>query len=68
MSVDAARFGELVYIFNMTWSAPLQIILAMWFLWRILGPAVIVGLVTILLILPFNGLIVQMSKKFQVGI
>lgn len=37
MSVDAQRFMELTTYLNMIWSAPLQIALALYFLWDLLG-------------------------------
>lgn len=44
MSVDAQRFMDLVTYLNMIWSAPLQITLAIYFLWQFLGPSVLAGL------------------------
>lgn len=37
MSVDAQRFMDLTTYLNMIWSAPLQIALALYFLWDLLG-------------------------------
>lgn len=37
MSVDAQRFTDLMGHINMLWSAPLQIVLALFFLWQYLG-------------------------------
>lgn len=37
MSVDAQRFMDLTTYINMLWSAPLQIGLAIYFLYQILG-------------------------------
>lgn len=37
MSVDAQRFMDLTTYLNMLWSAPLQIGLAIYFLYNILG-------------------------------
>lgn len=37
MSVDAQRFMDLTAYLNMIWSAPLQIALALYFLWETLG-------------------------------
>ncbi|XP_070297735.1 multidrug resistance-associated protein 1-like [Salvelinus sp. IW2-2015] len=34
MSVDAQRFMDLITYINMVWSAPLQVILALYFLWQ----------------------------------
>lgn len=41
MSVDAQRFMDLAPFLNLMWSAPLQIVLAIYFLWQVtpeLGP------------------------------
>lgn len=43
MAVDAQRFMDLTAYINMLWSAPLQIGLALYFLWGILGPSVLAG-------------------------
>ena len=43
MAVDAQRFMDLTTYLNMLWSAPLQIGLAIYFLWAILGPSVLVS-------------------------
>jgi ATP-binding cassette subfamily C (CFTR/MRP) protein 1 len=37
MSVDAQRFVDLTAYLNMIWSAPLQIAVALYFLWDTLG-------------------------------
>lgn len=43
MAVDAQRFMDLTTYINMLWSAPLQIALALYFLWDLLGPSVLAG-------------------------
>lgn len=35
MSVDAQRFMDLATYINMIWSAPLQVILALYLLWQV---------------------------------
>lgn len=40
MSVDAQRFMDITTYINMIWSAPLQIILAIYFLWDLLGKVI----------------------------
>ncbi|KAJ3588064.1 hypothetical protein NHX12_011658, partial [Muraenolepis orangiensis] len=35
MSVDAQRFMDLITYINMIWSAPLQVLLALYFLWQV---------------------------------
>ena len=66
MSVDVQRMVDLMPYFNMIWSAPLQIILCLTFLWRILGPSVLAGLLVMILLVPLNGFIAMKQKALQV--
>ncbi|KAG6453080.1 multidrug resistance-associated protein 1 isoform X1 [Manduca sexta] len=66
MSVDAQRFVELTAYLNMIWSAPLQISLALYFLWGILGPSVLAGLAVMIILIPVNGLIANRVKTLQI--
>ncbi|XP_075974894.1 multidrug-Resistance like Protein 1 isoform X3 [Anticarsia gemmatalis] len=66
MSVDAQRFVELTAYLNMIWSAPLQIALALYFLWGILGPSVLAGLAVMIILIPINGLIANRVKTLQI--
>ncbi|XP_020285956.1 multidrug resistance-associated protein 1 isoform X1 [Pseudomyrmex gracilis] len=66
MSVDAQRFMDLTAYINMIWSAPLQIALALYFLWDILGPAVLSGLAVMIILIPVNGLIANKIKTLQI--
>ena len=50
MAVDAQRFMDLTTYINMLWSAPLQIALALYFLWAILGPSVLAGKLCIVVV------------------
>ena len=52
--------------FNMLWSAPLQIVLCMVFLWNILGPSVLAGLLVMILLIPVNGFVAMKAKALQV--
>ena len=52
--------------FNMLWSAPLQIVLCLVFLWQILGPSVLAGLLVMILLIPVNGFIAVKAKALQV--
>ena len=52
--------------FNMLWSAPLQIVLCIAFLWQILGPSVLAGLLVMILLIPVNGFIAVKAKALQV--
>lgn len=43
MSVDAQRFMDLITYINMIWSAPLQVVLALYFLWQVGSGLVLSG-------------------------
>ncbi|XP_073399008.1 multidrug resistance-associated protein 1 [Dendrobates tinctorius] len=66
MSVDAQRFMDLATYINMIWSAPLQVIFALYLLWQILGPSVLAGVAVMILLVPVNAVIAMKSKKYQV--
>ncbi|XP_027033322.1 ATP-binding cassette sub-family C member 3 isoform X2 [Tachysurus fulvidraco] len=66
MSVDAQRFMDLTTFLNMLWSAPLQIILALVFLWQTLGPSVLAGVAVMVLLIPFNAVIAMKTRAYQV--
>ncbi|GAA6077744.1 ATP-binding cassette sub-family C member 3 isoform X1, partial [Tachysurus ichikawai] len=66
MSVDAQRFMDLTTFLNMLWSAPLQIILALLFLWQTLGPSVLAGVAVMVLLIPFNAVIAMKTRAYQV--
>ncbi|KAM9462878.1 ATP-binding cassette sub-family C member 3 isoform 1-T1 [Clarias gariepinus] len=66
MSVDAQRFMDLTTFLNMLWSAPLQIILALSFLWQTLGPSVLAGVAVMVLLIPFNAVIAMKTRAYQV--
>ncbi|KAK9886060.1 hypothetical protein WA026_014842 [Henosepilachna vigintioctopunctata] len=66
MAVDAQKFVDLTAYLNMIWSAPLQIILSLYFLWKILGPSVLAGLAVMIILIPINGLIANKVKTLQI--
>ncbi|XP_063816843.1 ATP-binding cassette sub-family C member 3 isoform X3 [Pseudophryne corroboree] len=66
MSVDAQRFQDLTTFLNMLWSAPLQICLALYFLWQTLGPSVLAGVAVMVLLIPINAFIAMKTRAFQV--
>ncbi|XP_070847153.1 ATP-binding cassette sub-family C member 3 isoform X2 [Chaetodon trifascialis] len=66
MSVDAQRFMDLTTFLNMLWSAPLQIILALYFLWQNLGPSVLAGVAVMVMLIPFNSVIAMKTRAYQV--
>lgn len=43
MAVDTMRLKDLTTYINMVWSSPLQIVLAIYFLWDLLGVSVLAG-------------------------
>ena len=51
----------------MVWSAPLQIFGSVYFLWLQLGPSVLAGLFTMVLLIPVNGFIAAKAKNFQIA-
>lgn len=63
MSIDADRFTELMLYINLIWSAPIQISLALYFLWSLLGPSVLAGLAVIIISMPFTGVLLNMIRK-----
>ncbi|XP_017652829.1 multidrug resistance-associated protein 1 [Nannospalax galili] len=66
MSVDAQRFMDLATYINMIWSAPLQVILALYLLWLNLGPSVFAGVGVMILMIPFNAVMAMKTKTYQV--
>ncbi|KAM4715891.1 ATP-binding cassette sub-family C member 3 isoform 2-T2 [Anableps anableps] len=66
MSVDAQRFMDLTTFLNMLWSAPLQIMLALYFLWQNLGPSVLAGVAVMVMLIPFNAVIAMKTRAYQV--
>ncbi|XP_026871524.2 multidrug resistance-associated protein 1 isoform X1 [Electrophorus electricus] len=67
MSVDAQRFMDLITYINMIWSAPLQVALALYFLWQNLGPSVLAGVAVMVLMVPVNAVIAMKTKTYQVA-
>ncbi|XP_037664364.1 canalicular multispecific organic anion transporter 2 isoform X2 [Choloepus didactylus] len=66
MAVDAQRFMDLAPFLNLVWSAPLQIILAIYFLWQNLGPSILAGVALMVLLIPLNGAVAMKMRAFQV--
>lgn len=67
MSADAQRFMDLTNFIHQLWSSPLQIILSIVFLWGELGPSVLAGLATMVLLIPINAFLIAKSKTIQVS-
>ena len=68
MSVDAQRLQDATSFLWVIWSTPLQIIIALYLLWGILGPSVLGGLAIMILMIPLNGVLTSYQRKLQVRI
>ncbi|GMT31383.1 hypothetical protein PFISCL1PPCAC_22680, partial [Pristionchus fissidentatus] len=66
MAIDVDRFQQIAPQTMQYWSTPLQITLALIFLWRQMGIATMSGMAVMLLMLPCNFLISMMIRKYQV--
>lgn len=60
------RFVDLLPFINLIWSAPLQIILTLYFLWHELGPSVLAGLAVMVCMIPLNGWISAYQRRLQI--
>ncbi|CAB4038410.1 multidrug resistance-associated 1-like, partial [Paramuricea clavata] len=65
MSVDAQRLMDILTYINMLWSAPYQISLAIFFLYRTMGISVLAGVAVMLVLFPINFFIGRRMRKFQ---
>jgi ATP-binding cassette subfamily C (CFTR/MRP) protein 1 len=50
---------------NLVTSAPFQIAVALYLLWKTLGPSVLAGFFVMILLIPLNGVIAAKSRKLQ---
>jgi ATP-binding cassette, subfamily C (CFTR/MRP), member 1 len=68
MSVDAQRIMDLFpYLHTLLWSAALQIGVAMYMMYQMLGVAAFAGLAAMVAVIPINSFIMGKLKKIQVG-
>ncbi|XP_077205501.1 ATP-binding cassette sub-family C member 2 isoform X2 [Paroedura picta] len=65
MSADAQRFMDFTNFVHQLWSAPLQIVLSIVFLWGELGPSMLAGIGVMILLLPINALLVTKARDIQ---
>eukprot|EP00124_Ichthyophonus_hoferi_P005008 Ihof_evm1s639 gene=Ihof_evmTU1s639 len=63
MSVDAQRFLNVTGYLQTLWSAPLQICLALYFLYETMGPSIFAGLGVMLLMIPINFITTTIIAK-----
>ena len=66
MSVDAQRLMQIITYINCLWSSPLQIGVALFFLYNTLGLSVLAGLGVMLLLVPLNMLFGSRMGALQV--
>ncbi len=66
MSVDAQRLQDVAGYLWMVWSSPLQIVIAVYMLWGIVGPSVLAGLAVMILLIPINGVLATIQRNLQV--
>ncbi|CAL1530147.1 unnamed protein product [Lymnaea stagnalis] len=67
MSVDCQRMQDVTGYLWMLWSAPLQITLALYMLWDVMGAATLAGLGVMILLMPVNGFIAMKQRKYQIS-
>lgn len=68
MSVDAQRFLDLMPYLHIVWSGPLQVTLALIFLYLTMGPSIFAGVVVMLMIVPLNAVIASYIQRFSVAV
>ncbi|XP_078381561.1 multidrug resistance-associated protein 1-like isoform X2 [Oculina patagonica] len=66
MSVDAQRLMDLLTYVNVLWSGPLQIVIALYFLYNTMGVSILAGVGVMVLFIPSNLLISRFLRKLQV--
>jgi ATP-binding cassette subfamily C (CFTR/MRP) protein 1 len=65
IAVNAQTVCDLTTFLNTLWSAPLQIILAIWMLWSYLGVSALIGVATMVFFIPVNVTLGNIVKKLQ---
>lgn len=66
VSVDAQRLMDTMTFINLTWSAPLQIVLSLVFLYLAMGPSVFAGFGMMVVMIPLNAVLASRAHKLQV--
>ena len=70
MSVDSSKLADMCTYLHILWSGPVQIIIAVYFLYQTLGPSVFGGIAVMIIMVPVNGVIAKHSRdlnKIQMG-
>ena len=63
MSVDVQKCQDICHFINYLWWSPIIIVIAVYFLWQILGPSTLAGILFMLVILPVNSVV--LAKKIR---
>ena|SRR6218665_2367347 len=67
MSVDAQKVMDACAYMHYIWSSPIMIVIAVTFLWQILGPSSMAGIGFMILVLPVNSaLLARKIQQYQV--
>uniref|UniRef100_A0A5S6QET3 ABC-type glutathione-S-conjugate transporter n=1 Tax=Trichuris muris TaxID=70415 RepID=A0A5S6QET3_TRIMR len=65
MAVDIQRITEVYGYFSMIISSPVQVVLAVYFLYNVVGPSVFSAVIFLLLLIPLNYWITSLQRKIQ---
>lgn len=65
MSVDIQKLQDLCQFFHLIWSGPFQILICLVSLYKLLGPSMWIGVVILVVMIPFNSFLVKIQKKLQ---
>ena len=65
MTVDAQRFADIMLQIHFVWASPLQVLIAMWFLWGYVGASSLAGLAVLVLLIPLNGVLANKARVLQ---
>jgi len=63
MSVDVQKCQDVCHFINWMWSSPIVIVIAVYFLWQILGPSTVAGVIFMLVVVPLNSMV--LAKKIR---
>ncbi|CAM1314611.1 ABCC2 (predicted) [Pycnogonum litorale] len=66
MSIDAKNILTFLPTINWLWSAPLQTVVSLYFLWQLIGPSTISGIAYLMLLLAINAYVGNSSNNLQV--
>lgn len=65
MSVDTSKLADMCTYMHILWSGPLQISIAVYFLYQTLGVSVFGGIAVMIIMIPLNGLIAKRSRDLN---